>query len=260
MTRKTKTSKKSASPGVRGIASPRYHQVYVTLRTWVRDGTYRPGDQIPTEPQLCRMFDVSRITVRKAIEDLAREGWLVRQQGKGTFVHMSRARSPASLDINEVRGQVANLAAATEVRDLTVTEVEPDEETCVSLDLQPGQLVQRAAHVRLLRGTPLGLITTYVPLDIAARVHQTEMARRPLFELLGTAGIEVARADQSIGATLAGVEAARALGVDVGAPLLRLTRVVFDVMNRPVERVIALYRADAYQYHMQLRLPAGGGR
>jgi GntR family transcriptional regulator len=79
-----------------------------------------------------------------------------------------------------------------------------------------------------------------------------------LFELLGTAGIEVARADQSIGATLAGVEASRALGVDMGAPLLRLTRVVFDVMNRPVERVIALYRADAYQYHMQLRLPAGG--
>lgn len=257
MARSTKQGKKSADAGVRGIVSPRYHQVYVTLRTWVRDGTYRPGDQIPTEPQLCKMFDVSRITVRKAIDDLAREGWLVRQQGKGTFVHMSRARSPASLDINEVRGQVANLAASTEVRELTVTEIEPDEETRVSLDLSPAERVQRAAHVRLLRGTPLGLITTFVPLDIAARVNQAEMARRPLFELLGTAGIEVARADQSIGATLAGVEAARALGVDVGAPLLRLTRVVFDVMNRPVERVIALYRADAYQYHMQLRLPAG---
>ena len=57
----------------------------------------------------------------------------------------------------------------------------------------------------------------------------------------------------AIGATLAGVEAARALEVEVGAPLLRLTRVVFDVAGRPVERVVALYRADAYQYHMQLR-------
>ena len=65
-----------------------------------------------------------------------------------------------------------------------------------------------------------------------------------LRRMFGKAGIEVARADQLIGATLAGVEAARALEVEVGAPLLRLTRVVFDVAGRPVERVVALYRAD----------------
>ena len=94
------------------IASPRYHQVYVTLRTWVRDGTYKPGEQIPTEPQLCEMFGVSRITVRKAIDNLAKEGWLLRQQGRGTFVQISRARAAGSLDINDVRSQVAGLAAA----------------------------------------------------------------------------------------------------------------------------------------------------
>jgi GntR family transcriptional regulator len=241
--------------GVRGIASPRYHQVYVTLRTWVRDGTYRAGDQIPTEPELCRIFDVSRITVRKAIEELAGEGWLVRQQGRGTFVQLSSARPAASLDLNEVRSQVADLGAATEVRDLVVVEIEPDEETRAALDLAPGALVQRATHVRMLRGVPLGLIRTFVPLEIAARVSETEMARQPLFELLAKVGIEVGEADQLIGATLAGVEHARALGVEVGAPLLRVTRVVFDTQRRPVERVIALYRADAYQYRMRLGNP-----
>jgi GntR family transcriptional regulator len=78
------------------------------------------------------------------------------------------------------------------------------------------------------------------------------MARHPMFELLGRAGIRLAGADQWIGATLAGVEAAHALGVQVGAPLLRLTRVVFDETGRVVERVVALYRADAYQYRMRL--------
>ena len=245
--------------GLRAIPSPRYHQVYVTLRAWVRDGTYRPGDQIPTEPELCRMFDVSRITVRKAIEELAREGWLVRQQGKGTFVQLSSARPAASLDLNEVRSQVADLAAATEVRHLLVAHVLPDEETRAALDLPVDAQVERASHVRVLRGVPLGLITTFVPLDVAARVSQVETAHQPMFELLGKAGIEVARADQLIGATLAGVEAARALELEVGAPLLRLTRVVFDTAGRPVERVVALYRADAYQYHMQLRPTAGRG-
>lgn len=245
--------------GLRDLPSPRYHQVYVTLRTWVRDGTYRAGDQIPTEPELCRMFDVSRITIRKAIEALAREGWLVRQQGKGTFVQLSSARPAASIDLVEARSQIGDLAAATEVRDLVVNEIEPDVETRAALDLAPGEPVQRAAHVRVLRGVPLGLITTFVPLGIAARVSQAEMTRQPMFELLGQAGITVARADQLIGATLAGVEAARALGVEVGAPLLRLARVVFDAGGKPVERVVALYRADAYQYRMQLRGPASRG-
>jgi GntR family transcriptional regulator len=225
----------------------------VALRTWVRDGTYKPGDQLPTEPALCTMFGVSRITVRKAIEDLAREGWLVRRQGRGTFVQLGSGRAAAKLDLDEARGQVANIADATEVRDLKVADVAPDEETRAALDLASGALVQRATHVRLLAGVPLGLVTTFVPLDIARRLDAADTARRPVFELLGKVGIDVGEADQLIGATLAGVQAAQALQVDVGAPLLRVSRVVYDRAGRAVERVVALYRADAYQYRMQLR-------
>ena len=83
------------------------------------------------------------------------------------------------------------------------------------------------------------------------------MTRQPMFELLGRAGVQVGSAEQWIGATLAGVEAAGALTIDVGAPLLRLTRVVRDVRGKPVERVVALYRADAYQYQMRLRAAPG---
>lgn len=241
-----------ATHDVRDLVAPRYHQVYVALRAWVRDGTYPPGAQIPTEPELCEIFGVSRITVRKAIEDLAREGWLVRQQGRGTFVQMSAGREASRLDLAAVRGQVADLAAATEVRALVVRDVEPDEETRAALELAPPAQVQRASHVRVLRGVPLGYITTFVPLDIAARIDVADMARRPMLELLGSAGVDIGEAEQLIGATLAGVEAARALEVLVGAPLLRLVRVVFDSSGRPVERVVALYRADAYQYRMRL--------
>jgi GntR family transcriptional regulator len=245
--------KNSSVSGLRAIASPRYHQVYVTLRTWVLDGTYKPGDQIPTEPQLCEMFEVSRITVRKAIDHLAREGWLLRQQGRGTFVQLSAAKTSAAADLELVRDRVAGIAAATEVANLRVTECYPDEETSAALAILEGERVQRATHVRTLKGVPLGLITTFVPLDVARRVKSAEMARQPMFELLATAGIQIARADQYIGATLAGVEVATALEIEVGAPMLRLTRIVFDFGGRAVERVVALYRADAYQYHTQLK-------
>lgn len=236
---------------VRALGSPRYHQVYVTLRTWVLDGTYKPGDQIPTEPQLCTMFNVSRITVRKAIDNLAREGWLLRQQGRGTFVQLS-ARRAAATDLESVRHRVADLAAATEVRDLRIADIVPDDETAAALGLEEGERVQRASHVRTLKGVSLGFITTWVPLTVAELVKSRDMAQQPMFELLVTAGIRVARADQYIGASLADVELARTLEIEVGAPVLRLARIVFDVSGKPVERVVALYRADAYQYHMQL--------
>lgn len=236
----------------RAVGPPRYHQVYVTLRTWVLDGTYKAGEQIPTEPQLCEMFDVSRITVRKAIDNLAREGWLVRQQGRGTFVQLSAKPAASSADLDAIRHRVADLAAATEVRGLRVAEVLPDEETAAALGLEDDERVQRASHVRTLKGVPLGLITTWVPLAVAERVALSDMAQQPMFELLATAGIRVARADQYIGATLAGVDLAGVLEIEVGAPVLRLVRVVFDRSDKPVERVVALYRADAYQYHMQL--------
>lgn len=233
--------------------------MYVTLRSWVRDGSYRPGERIPTEPELCRLFGVSRITIRKAIDELSSEGWLVRQQGRGTFVQLSAARASASIDLDEARQQVAGFTAATDVVGLSSADVEPDEETRAALLLRTGERVRRSSHVRELRGVPLGLITTFVPLDIAARVGEAALARQSMFELLDKAGIDVAEADQLIGATLAGVEAAMALGVEIGAPLLRLTRVVFDASGRPVERVIALYRADAYQYHTRLRRHGDAG-
>lgn len=235
-----------------GLGAPRYHQVYVTVRAWVQDGTYKPGAQIPTEPELGRIFGVSRITVRKAVDALVREGWLARHQGRGTFARFPGGSRPVSLDLGSVLAQVSDLAALTAVRDRVVEEVDPDDETRAALAIAHGERVQRETHVRLLGDAPLGLITTFVPPDIAARLAGGTGRDQPMFMLLEAAGLRVASADQYLGATLAGVEAAQALGVAVGAPLLRLVRVVADDAGRAVERVVALYRADAYQYHLHL--------
>ncbi len=249
----------------RGLPSPRYYQVYVTLRAWVRDSTYGPGQQIPTETQLCETFGVSRITIRKAVDELVREGWLVRHQGRGTFVEMSAARAPSTVDLHEVLHQVEDLGALTAVRDVHVREVAPDEETRAALELAPGVPVQKATHVRLLHEVPLAFITTFVPLDIARRLADEQVPGQPMLALIARAGIRLAAAEQWIGATLAGIETARILGVEVGAPLLKITRIVAEERGRPVERVVALYRADAYQYRMYLasapdRGAAPGGR
>lgn len=233
-------------------AAPHYYRVYVNLRVWVRDGMYGPGAQIPTESELCRHFGVSRITVRKAIDELVKEGWVVRYRGRGTFVDPSAIRRPASVDLREIMNQVADIAAATQVRDVSVAEVMPDEETQAALQLEVGASVQKASHVRVMRGVPLGHITTYVPLAIARAVNPDGTSEIPMFELLDRYGPGIGQAEQWISATLATLEYANALEVEVGAPLLKLKRHVYDKGGMPVERVVALYRADSYHYRMHI--------
>ncbi|MEZ5475261.1 MAG: GntR family transcriptional regulator [Steroidobacteraceae bacterium] len=249
--RRARVLKRGKSQSV-ALGAPRYHQVYVGVRAWVRDGTYQPGQQIPTEAELCDAFGVSRITVRKAVDELVLEGWLVREQGRGTFVAMVASRAAASVDLHEALHYVHDLGAATQVRDVRRRQVVPDEETRAALGLDASEPVQRQSHVRLLRGAPLARISTYVPLDIAARVERLPNSSVPMFALLRRAGVQIGEAEQWIGATLASVETARALDIEVGAPVLKLVRVVFDVSGRAVERVVAEYRAEAYVYRMRL--------
>ena len=233
-------------------AAPRYYQVYVTLRQWVRDGTYAAGQQIPTEAELCRSFAVSRITIRRAIDELVQEGWLVRQQGRGTFVDIAAAQANVSVDVRQVLNQVAEFGARTSVRALRIAIVNPDEETRAALELDDEVQVQKGTHGRLLNGSPLGHVTTFIPLRVAARIDAAQLKGEPMLRLIERSGIRVGTAEQFIGATLAALEVAKALRVPVGSPLVKISRVVYDVRQRPIERVIALYRADRYHYRMQL--------
>jgi GntR family transcriptional regulator len=226
--------------------------VYVALRGWIADGTLAPGSQIPTEPELCAAFDVSRITIRRAIDDLVSEGLVVRRQGSGTFIPDQLAAGAVALDLQEMMTRVANLGRATEVVGLKVDWVLPDAALQEALQIDASQRVHRSVRIRTRGGERLGIVTAWVIEEIGRRLRPTDLRRRTVLELIEEGGTEVESAEQVIGATLAGIDAARALQVPVGVPLVRIERVVHTTGGRPVERVEALWRADAYEYRMHL--------
>lgn len=235
------------------LRSPRYHQVYVALRGWISDGTLAAGARIPPEPELCRAFGVSRITIRRAIDDLVAEGLVTRRQGSGTYVKQwSSPPGPVALDLREMTLRVANLGRSTEVSDLVVQWVVADEATREALSLPDGARVHRSVRVRIRDGERLGVITAWVREDIGRRLRARDLQHRTVLELIEAAGVVIASAEQSVGATLASIDTARALHIAVGVPLVQIERVIHDRQGRPVERVEALWRADAYQYRMQL--------
>ena len=140
----------------------------------------------------------------------------------------------------------------TEVTLLEFGYVEPGVAVAQALQCTMGEKVQRAVRVRRLEGEPFSYLTTYVPEDIGASFDREDLASTALLTLLERCGVEVSRAEQTITATLADAAVASRLKVDLGSPLLRITRIVYDQQDRPVEYIVGLYRPDRYQYRMAL--------
>ena len=108
------------------------------------------------------------------------------------------------------------------------------------------------SQIRSSANAPIAWIRAYIPEDVAARLPYAKSSAQPVLAQLEEAGIKASSADQAITATLADPSAAAYLGVDVGAPLIRIARCVYDSERRPVEWLVALYRADRYAYSVTL--------
>ncbi len=226
-------------------------RIYLLLRDRISTGDLEPGARLPGESHLATEHGVSRVTVRRALDQLAGEGLVMRRPGAGTYVSERRVR-PIVADLSNILAHLIDMGRSTSVRLLSFAYVTPPESVAEALKLKPGERTQRSVRVRLIDGQPFSYLTTHVPERVGLTYSEAELAATPLLELLERSGVYAERASQTIGATLAGPEAATALGVEVGSPLLSMRRVVFDRADRGVEHLHALYQPDRYSFHMDL--------
>jgi len=234
------------------LPTPLYHQIYVLLREQILGGIYADNQLVPTEQELTRRFGVSRITAKRALDELASEGLVVRRRGKGTTV-ASRVAVPAvSANISGLLENLLMMGLKTKVEIVDFAYVPAPDDVARALDISTGEEVQRAVRVRSLDGAPLSFTTSYVPAALGRTYGRKDLATKPLLELLERAGVLIGSADQSIGAVLADSLVAPRLGVRVGSALLSVTRTVHDQHGQPVEYIAILYRPDRYQYRMKL--------
>jgi GntR family transcriptional regulator len=221
------------------------------LRERLAAGEFPRGAPLPGELQLARNYGVSRVTLRAALALLVREKLIVRHRGRGTYVRPG-ADLPASGA--PLLGLLENLVAMglkTTVRVLQLTDVAAAADIAAALRIRAGDKVQKAVRVRSHRGGPVSYLTTYVPTAVA-RFTRRKLGATPMLQLFDQAGVKVAGAEQTVSAKLADPTTARLLDVEIGAPLLAVTRVVHDQMQRPVQLLRGLYRPDRYHYRMQL--------
>ncbi|MHB1612181.1 MAG: GntR family transcriptional regulator [Sulfobacillus sp.] len=230
---------------------PLYRQIQDYIRTQIEAKEWVVGDQIPTEQQLGQKFGVSRITVVKAVSRLADEGFLRKEQGRGTFVTgVALVPEPLTLRSFTEEMRARGLQPGSTILDKGI--VEPSRRLQDRLNLDPDQKVFRLVRLLLANGQPMGLHRTHLPCHRFPGVLDHIEPNMSLYATLRTYyGIEPESGIETYSAVQLDAEECRLLGIPEGSPAFSVERQTF-ASGTPFEFVTALMRSDEFHYTVQL--------
>ena len=207
-----------------------------------------PDAAIPSERELMASYDVSRATVRKAIESLVADGLLHRIHGKGTFVATPRLGS--RLHLASFSQDMRRRGLVPSTRLLAIELDEPPADVAEAHGLGADR-AWRLNRVRLADGQPIALENGWYPHSLLPDLDRHDLGGS-LYELLsGVYGLTIDSAEQTLWGEVADASTARRLDAPVNTPLLVFRR-VSCAAGRPLEYVVSRYRGDRYQIHMSL--------
>jgi len=240
----------SARPSPPGPRIPKYYAVKRQLLELT--AALAPGSPVPPERELAQQYGTSRTTVRQALTELVVEGRLLRMQGKGTFVAKPKVAQLLELASYTQGMRAHGLRPQTKILDTGY--LPADAQLAELLAIPPGSRVLRVHRLRLADGEPMSTDTSHLPARRFPGLRRNLDRFASLYEALATAyGVQLAEAVETIETVLADPADARLLGVDVGMPLLLLSRQAFDVSATPVEWAQSRYRGDRYKLVTRLR-------
>jgi GntR family transcriptional regulator len=233
---------------MRQVRTIRYRDIAADLRRRLDAGEYLPGRLLPSEAELGEAYRSSRVTIRKALDDLRAEGLIDARQGYGWFVADETVRQPLA-HLATIESQLAAEGRRSERRilDFTTGAAPPEVAEVLGAD---GVLTVR--RVNLADGEPFARVTVWCPLDLGAALTREQLAEHSFYDLLG---VPLGGATQTIGAGSASDADAELLQIPVGAPVLECRRTTHDRQGRPVLYAHSVFPAHRTEFVVELRRP-----
>jgi GntR family transcriptional regulator len=231
---------------------PFYAQVRDALRQMIMNGTYQPDQQMPSEYEMVELFNVSRITIRQALNDLQNEGLILRIHGKGTFVSKPKAFQDLAR-LQSFGEAMQPMGYETYSKLISVREVDASPQVRARLQLGARERAVEIRRVRYLNRDPLALDVSYFPLALGRRLQDEDLAGRDIFLIFEQDyGIRLGHAELVIGAHLADELQGRLLGIEEGSPLLFIDRLTHDDRGAPLDYEHLYYRGDSFRYRVSI--------
>ncbi len=231
---------------------PRYVQLRQRLESGIESGVLPPNSSLPPEREIAEITELSRVTVRKAIQELVREGLIEQRQGSGSFIREPMNRMEQSLShLTSFTEDMAQRGMETTSRWLERGVFLPTQTETIALDLPDGAEVSRIYRLREAGGRPMALERASLPLDILPNPLEVTTS---LYQVLGRRDLRPVRAVQKISAINLEAREADLLQVPEGAAGLSIERISYLGSGRVAELTRSLYRGDAYDFVAELRL------
>lgn len=231
---------------------PRHSQISQWLRDQIEKGNFKPEEKLPSENELAKKFDVSRVTIRRALQSLESDSTIYRCQGLGSFV--SDKRTPHNLvrltDFNEDM-EKAGLKAASEVRKF-ITIDSPDWLAEI-LNIETGQKVIQIDRLRKGDGEPVAYDITWLPMLYGQLLDREKLTEKTIYQTLEDEyDIQIIRGCYRISAEIPDDIIAKELNLEEGAAILLIDRTSFTIGEKPVYYQKRYYRSDRVMYEMTL--------
>ncbi len=230
---------------------PLYIQVKEGLVGYLIDGTWQPGQLIPSEIELARQTGVSQGTVRKALDAMTAEHLLIRRQGRGTYVAVPE-ESQILFRYYRMRPDRGEHSFPTSTI-LSSNVQKANDLECRALNLNTGDDIICILRIRKIGGTPILTETIALPVSRFDGFAELDVIPNNVYQLYSERwGITVARASERLKAVLSNASDAGLLGCETAAPLLQISRVAYDLEDKPVELRLSRCLTDQFHYQVDL--------
>ena len=211
---------------------PLHRQLFLVLHDEIARGAIPAGNPLPTEQELCDQFGVSRITVRRALADLADQGYITRRQGVGSFVreHNATGRHAGSRSYMDELRQI-HFESNPDVLefDLTAAPQTISDQVGFTGDVLHILRIRRERRT----GEPLLVTEAWLPASLAQMITAEKLVHAPMYRLLAEAGVTLERVQHEFIAEIASPRTAQLLDIAIGAAVQRVNRLAFTAGDRP---------------------------
>lgn len=230
---------------------PLYSQLIDKLVTKINDGEYKAHDKLPSERELCEIYQLSRITVRQALQGLEREEYIYKEHGKGTFV------APKSFDqqlerLYSFTNEMNKIGKNPTTKVLYFQKIAVDEMLAEKLNLKVYDEAWKIIRLRLANGQPLMYETSFLPANVFPDLTEQDLAEQPMYTVFSEKyDVGVTRATERFSATSIRQNEAINLNISEGKPGMLIKRYAYD-RDLLIEYTISVARGDKFSYTVEL--------
>lgn len=230
---------------------PIYYQIEEGMKELIATEELKPGDVVPSERELAERYNVSRMTVRQAINNLVNDGYLVRQRGKGTFVANSKIEQGLqglTSFSEDMRARGMNPSSKL----LEFNLIQAPAAIAIKLAINEGEPIYELKRIRLADDLPMAYEMLYISQQLVPNLTK-EIVSSSIYEYIeNELKINITKGEQSLEASIARKNEAAILQIKEGAPVLLIERTSYMDNQKPLEFVQSVYRGDRYKFKIEM--------